>query len=174
MARSDQLLHVMAASVRAGGGIQSTAELAVMMGVPCDSSFRKFLADQVKAGRLRRLVRGYYESVLTPPDPFLAIYQLVRKLRRGFLTYISLESQLSDTAEISQIIMGRVTLMTRGRAGCFETPYGVLELTHTKKPIARIMPNLYFDPAIKMYRANREQAIEDLKACRRNLHMLER
>ena len=69
--------------------------------------------------------------------------------------------------------MGRVTVMTKGRSGTFNTPYGVIELTHTKKPIDKIAPNLYFDPDINMYRATTEQAIADLKNCHRNVHMLE-
>lgn len=89
------------------------------------------------------------------------------------LSYISLESQLSFTGDISQVMMDRVTVMTKGRSGEFTTPYGVIELAHTKKPVAALMPNLYFDPEIKMYRANTEQALADLKHCNRNLHMLE-
>ena len=69
--------------------------------------------------------------------------------------------------------MDRVTVMTKGRSGEFATPYGVIEFTHTKKPIAEIMPNLYYDSEIKMYRANKEQALADLKHCNRNLQMLE-
>lgn len=172
MRRSDQLLNIMAASVRAGGGIQSAAEIAMMMGVPCNQWFVKFLADNTKAGPLRRLVKGYYESRLTPPEADVAIYLLIRKLRRGYLNYISLESQLNYTGDISQIMMDRVTVITRGRSGWFETPYGVIELTHTKKPVERLISNVYFDPDISMYRATTDQAISDLKAVRRNLHML--
>lgn len=144
-----------------------------MLGVPCDPAFRKFLADSVKKGLLRRVVKGFYESMITPPEPETAIYKIIKKLRSGVLNYISLESQLSHTGDISQIVMGRVTVVTKGRGGCFDTPYGVIEFTHTKKPVEQIAANLYYDLDIKMYRAFKEQAIADLKHCRRNLHMLE-
>lgn len=173
MTKSDQLLSALSKAVSAGGGIHSTAELAFMLGTPCDPAFRKFLADCVNKGLLRRVVKGFYESVITPPDPETAIYKIIKKLRSGVLNYVSLESQLSHTGDISQIIMGRVTVVTKGRSGNIETPYGVIEFTHTKKPVEQIAPNLYFDPDIKMYRAHKEQAIADLKHCRRNLHMLE-
>ncbi|MDE8753689.1 hypothetical protein PZA22_23775 [Pectobacterium polaris] len=173
MAKSDELLNALAKAVNAGGGIHSVTELAFMQGVPCDSAFRKFLADCVKRGLLRRVVKGFYESVITPPEPETAIYKIIKKLRSGVLNYISLESQLSHTGDISQVVMGRVTVVTKGRSGCFDTPYGVIEFTHTKKPVAQIAPNLYYDPDIKMYRAYKEQAIADLKHCQRNLHMLE-
>ena len=63
--------------------------------------------------------------------------------------------------------------MTKGRSGEFSTPYGIIEFTHTKKPIAQIMPNLYFDSEIGMFRAATSQAIADLKACNRNISMVE-
>ena len=173
MAKSDKLLSAMAKAVNAGGGIHSAAELAFMLDVSCDSAFRKFLTDNVKKGLLRRVVKGLYESVITPPEPETAIYKTIKKLRSGALNYISLESQLSHTGDISQVVMDRVTVVTKGRSGCFDTPYGVIEFTHTKKPIEQIAPNLYYDPDIKMYRAHKEQAIADLKHCQRNLHMLE-
>ena len=173
MTKTDQLLNILAKAERAGGGIHSAAELAAMMRVPCDRAFIKFLSDGVKNGHLRRVVKGLYESTLTPPAPETAIYKIIKKLRKGVISYISLESQLSHTGDISQLVMDRVTVVTKGRSGVFKTPYGIIELTHTKKPLAQIERNLYFDPQIQMYRANTEQAITDLKHCQRNLHMLE-
>lgn len=173
MTKSDSLLSVLAKAVKAGGGIHSAAELAFMLDEPCDGAFRKFLADCVKKGQLRRVIKGFYESTLTPPTPETALYKIIKKLRSGVLNYISLESQLSHTGDISQLVMDRVTIVTKGRSGCFATPYGVIEFTHTKKPIEQIAPNLYYDPGIKMYRANTQQAMADLKHCKRNLHMLE-
>lgn len=173
MTRSEKLLHVLAAAVKAGGGIHSTHELAFMMGEPATAAFTKWLADCVKKGILRRVAKGLFESTLVPPNPTTAIYQIITKLRSNVLNYISLESQLSHTGDISQLMMGRVTVMTKGRKGVFETPYGVIEFTHTKKASSAIVPHLLFDTRIKMYVATREQAIADLKDCNRNIHMLE-
>ena len=94
-------------------------------------------------------------------------------MRANAISYISLESQLSHVGEISQIPMDRLTVVTKGRSGTYKTPYGVIEFTHTKQPIKRFEHNLYFDPDIKMYRANTEQALADLKHTRRNLHLLD-
>jgi hypothetical protein len=173
MSKTDKLLAAFSSAVKAGGGIHSASELAFMLGEPCSPVFIKFLADCVKKGVLRRVARGLFESALTPPAPESAIYKIIKKLRSGVLNYISLESQLSYTGDISQVLMDRVTVVTKGRSGTFSTPYGVIEFTHTKKPINHIAPNLYFDPDIKMYRATTEQAIADLKHCNRNVHMLE-
>jgi hypothetical protein len=173
MTKTEKLLSVFSSAVKAGGGVQTAHELALMMGEACSQAFIKFLGDGVKKGILRRVAKGLYESTLTPPEPGTAIYKIITKMRSHVLTYVSLESQLSYTGDISQLVMDRVTVVTKGRSGTFETPYGVIEFTHTKKPIDQIAPNLYFDPEIKMYRAKKEQAIADLKDCNRNLNMLE-
>lgn len=173
MTKTEKLLAVFASALRVGGGVHTTQELAFMLDERPSPTFTKFLADCVRKGIVRRLANGVFESNLTPPDPTTAIYHVIKKLRGGVLNYISLESQLSHTGDISQIVMDRVTVMTKGRSGTFSTPYGVIEFTHTKKPIAMIAPHLYFAPDIKMYRALPEQAIADLKACKRNTQMLE-
>lgn len=173
MNKAERLLAILASSVKAGGGIHTSAELAFMMAEKPTPAFTKFLTDNVNKGLLRRVCNGIFESTLTPPDPTTAIYKIVKKLRGDVLNYISLESQLSYTGDISQILMDRLTVITKGRSGIFSTPYGVIELTHTKKPIDKFAKNLYFDKSIKMYRANTLQAIADLKACNRNVHMLE-
>lgn len=173
MSKKDQLTKVLATAKSANGGIHTARELAYMMGETYTPAFKKFLADGVEGGVLRRVARGLYESTITPPEPTTAIYKIINKLRAGVLNYISLESQLSHTGEISQIVMGRVTVMTKGRSGIFSTPYGVIEFIHTKKSVASIAPNLYVDSEIGMHRANIKQAKADLKDCNRNLQMLE-
>jgi len=173
MTRTDQLLACLSTSVRLGGGIHSASELAFMLGKRNTPAFTKFLADGVKKGVLRRVAKGLYESRITPPDPLTALYKIINKLRLGQLTYISLESQLSTLGEISQLPMGRETVMTNGRSGLFVTPYGEIEFIHTKKPVSEIMPQLYLDTEKHIYRANKALALADLKACRRNLQMLE-
>lgn len=173
MTKSEKLLVALSKAVKSGGGVHTSTELAFMLGEKKSPVFTKFLADCVKRGILRRLTTGIFESVITPAEPSTAIYKVVNKLRGGVLNYISLESQLSHTGDISQVIMDRLTVMTKGRNGIFTTPYGVIELIHTKKPVDKIAPNLYLDEEIGMYRAMPLQAIADLKRCNRNLHMLE-
>lgn len=174
MTKTEKLIACFASAVKAGGGVHTSAELAYMMGEQVSVAFTKFLADCVKKGVVRRVAHGIFESTITPPETSTAIYKVVKKLRSGVLNYISLESQLSHTGDISQVVMDRLTVVTKGRSGSFSTPYGVIEFTHTKKSVAKIAPNLYLDHDIAMYRAKTEQAIADLTDCNRNLHMLER
>lgn len=173
MTKKEKLLYAFSRAIKVGGGIHTAPELAYMIGEQYTPTFTKFLADCVKKGVVRRVASGIFESVLTPPDTYTAIYKIVKKLRGGVLNYISLESQLSYTGEISQILIDRLTVVTKGRNGTFATPYGVIEFTHTKKSVHKIAPNLYLDNDINMYRAKTVQAITDLKDCHRNVHMLE-
>jgi hypothetical protein len=173
MTKTEKLLAAFSSAVKAGGGIHTAPEIAYMLEEQYTPALTKFLAGCVKKGIVRRVVNGVFESTLTPPNPSTAIYKIIKKLRRGVLNYISLESQLSYTGEISQVIMDRVTVITKGRSGTFSTPYGTIEFIHTKKPVNKIAPNLYLDDDINMYRANTEQAVADLKDCNRNIHMLE-
>lgn len=166
------LLQAFAESAQAGGGVHTAREIAYLLGEAHSPALTKRLHDGVKKGHLRRVAKGLFESALTPPDPTLALYKIATKLRQGTLVYISLESQLSHTGDISQVVMDRLTLMTKGRSGEFVTPYGTIEFTHTKKPVDAIVPNLYFDFDVQMLRANTEQAKADLKHCQRNQHML--
>lgn len=173
MIKSEKLSALFAETVKTGSGVHRAQELAFMLGESYSPAFVKFLSNCTKKGTIRRLTNGIFESTITPPDASTAIYQIIKKLRGHVLSYISLESQLSFTGDISQLIMDRVTIMTKGRSGEFITPYGTIEFVHSKKPVNEIMPNLYFDSEIKMYRATVEQAKKDLKDCNRNLHMLE-
>ncbi|AMO58718.1 hypothetical protein GZ77_17510 [Endozoicomonas montiporae] len=174
MTKKDKLLTVLSDATAAGGGIYTAQEIAYLIGEKYSPALTKFLADCAKKGLIRRVAAGLFESTLTPPAPTTAIYKIAKKLRNHVISYISLESQLSHTGTISQIPMGRLTIVTKGRSGTFTTPYGVIEFTHSKKSVSSISPNLYFDSTVNMYRANTSQAIADLKDCKRNLHMLER
>lgn len=173
MNRTEKLLAAFSASTKMHGGIHSIAELAYLINTAVTPSFRKLLIDCVRKGVLRRVANGLYESTITPPTPSTALFKTASKLREGYLNYVSLESQLSHSGHISQIPMDRLTIMTKGRAGTFETHYGTIEFTHSKKSQQKLSDHLYFDHEIKMFRATIEQAMADLKNCQRNLHMLE-
>ncbi|MBE8167816.1 MAG: hypothetical protein HAW66_05585 [Shewanella sp.] len=173
MNKSEKLLSEISKSVQAGGGVFDTAELAYMLDETVTSGFRKLLTDCVKKGVVERVVQGIYISKITPPDHATILVQIAKKMRPHVFNYISLESQLSHTGDISQIVMDRLTIVTKGRKGTFGTVYGTIEFTHTKKAITQLEEQVYFDSEIKMFRANTALAFADLKACGRNLHMLE-
>ena len=173
MSKSDTLISEIAKSVKSGGSVFDTTELAYMLGVKVTSAFRKFLADCVRKGLLERVAQGIYISNVTPPDSINILVEIAKKLRPNVFNYISLESQLSHTSDISQIVMDRLTVVTKGRKGMINTKYGAIEFIHTKKSLEALDSMIYFDDDINMFRASVELAKADLKACGRNLHMLE-
>src|SRR6202048_4422777 len=92
----------------------------------------KRLADQ---GVLIRAARGVYVNPHARSMPNDVRGGLIRFLRPRELTYVSLESKLSEAGAISQVTTA-LTCMTTGSPGRFDTPWGAIEFTHTDRPIA--------------------------------------
>jgi len=92
----------------------------------------KRLADQ---GVLIRAARGVYVNPHARSMPNDVRRGLIRFLRPRELSYVSLESRLSEVGAISQVATA-LTCMTTGSPGRFDTPWGVIEFTHTDRHIA--------------------------------------
>ncbi len=137
MSKSEKLLSEMSKSVQAGGGVFDTAELAYMLDETVTSGFRKLLT-VLKKSVIERVAQGIYISKITPHDHATILVQIAKKMRPHVFNYISLESQLSHIGDISQIVMDRLTIVTKGRKCTFETRYGTIELTHTKKSLTHV------------------------------------
>jgi len=80
---------------------------------------------------------------------------------------------LSEYGVISQIPMDRLTVMTTGRAGELKTPYGIIEFTHTKRPVA-VLPDGILSSARPLRLASKATAWRDLKRVGRNVHLVDR
>src|ERR1700726_524305 len=92
----------------------------------------KRLADQ---DVLTRAARGVYVNSRARSMPNDVRAGLIRFLRPRELTYVSLESKLSEAGAISQVTTA-LTCMTTGSPGRFDTPWGAIEFTHTDRQIA--------------------------------------
>ena len=91
----------------------------------------KRLTDQ---GVLIRATRGVYVNPQARSLPSDVRRGLIRFLRPREISYVSLESKLSEAGAISQITTA-LTCMTTGSPGTFETPWGIIEFTHTDRDI---------------------------------------
>ncbi len=60
-------------------------------------------------------------------------------LRSGHYNYLSLESALLAYGIISQVPLAGITVMTTGRSGIFDTPFGRIEFIHTKRHGGQIL-----------------------------------
>jgi hypothetical protein len=127
----------------------------------------KRLADQ---GVLIRAARGVYVNPHARSVPTDIRGGLIRYLRPREVSYVSLESKLSEAGVISQVATV-LTCMTTGSPGRFDTPWGAIEFTHTDRDI---------EPEIDVYRrddgvleASVERAARDLRRVGRNTDLID-
>ncbi len=127
----------------------------------------------VKSGTLQRAAHGIYLYALSRHIGAYTLEYIARNLRRGEITYESLESALSQYGVISQIPLDRITLMTTGRSGEYRTAYGTIEFTHTKLAIEKIKTNTIDRKDHPLPIANKQFAYRNLKAVGRNLDLVD-
>ncbi|MGA2128248.1 MAG: hypothetical protein ABSG76_19100 [Xanthobacteraceae bacterium] len=134
MRRSD-LTHKLTAADREGIWAFTPATFSALLGGVEPGYLRlmmKRLADQ---GVLIRATRGVYVNPQARSLPEDIRAGLIRFLRPRDVSYVSLESRLSEVGVISQIAT-TLTCMTTGSPGRIDTPWGAIEFTHTDRDIA--------------------------------------
>jgi hypothetical protein len=110
------------------------ATFAALLGHPAPSYLKlrmKRLADQHV---LTRAARGVYVNPRARSMPSDVRAGLIRFLRPREVSYVSLESKLSEAGAISQVPTV-LSCMTTGSPGRFDTPWGAIEFTHTDRDI---------------------------------------
>jgi len=155
-----------------GRHVYRKRDLAVIFNEP-QRTFDNSLRRLVKSGILERVAHGVYVYTSSSHRGFGTLYHIARNLRRGDLTYESLESALSQYGVISQIPIDRITLMTTGRSGEYVTPYGVIEFTHTKTPFEEILPHLIDHEDRVLPIATKHYAYRNLRSVGRNLDLVD-
>jgi hypothetical protein len=63
--------------------------------------------------------------------------------------------------------------MTTGASGLIETPYGVIEFTHTKRSVAEIIKRTLVPKGRPLRIATQEAAVRDLLRVGRNVNMMD-
>src|SRR3990167_1467665 len=127
----------------------------------------------IKAGLLVRACRGIYVNDFAQSKDSYVIEHVAKALRRGEYNYVSLESILSEYGVISQIPLDRLTVMTTGRKGTYQTPYGVIEFTHTKRSVDDILNSIKDIAGRPLRVASKQAAIRDLRRVGRNINLLQ-
>jgi hypothetical protein len=127
----------------------------------------KRLTDQ---GVLIRAARGVYVNPQARSLPSDVRRGLIRFLRPREISYVSLESKLSEAGAISQITTA-LTCMTTGSTGTFETPWGIIEFTHTDRDID-LEKDVYRrdDGSLE---ATVARAVRDLRRVGRNVDLID-
>src|SRR6202049_2870445 len=146
------------------------ATFSALLGDPEQNYLRltmKRLADQ---GVLIRAARGVYVNPHARSMPSDVRGGLIRHLRPRELTYVSLESKLSEAGAISQVATV-LTCMTTGSPGRFDTPWGAIKFTHTDRHIALGTDVHKRDDGV--LEATVERAARDLRRVGRNTGLID-
>jgi len=133
-----------------------------------DKSLQRMVCDSL----LQRVAKGLYINPAASSKNQWIAEEIAKSLRPGCLSYVSLESILSEYGSISQIPINRLTVMTTGRSGLHKTPYGTIEFTHTKRPRSEILERTLTSKGRPLRFATQSAAVRDLMRSGRNSNMI--
>lgn len=158
---------------RLGVYVFSKGDLAKAFPEEREKAFEKSLQRLVSDGILQRVAKGVYVNPMAKSMKGRVIEDIASILRRGHFSYVSRESMLSEYGVISQVPVSRITLMTTGANGVYETPYGVIEFTRTKRPLAELVKRTSTMKGRPLRLATRQAAVADLMRAGRNTDMID-
>lgn len=157
-----------------GRHVFTRGDLARLFSEDTPKALNLGLARLIDKGLLKRACRGVYVNPLVAGDNSDTLEQIALAMRRGEYNYLSLESMLSEYGIISQIPLDRLTIMTTGRRGVYRTPWGVIEFTHTARPVEDILASTVRSETRPLRLATAGTAWRDLKRVGRNLDLVNR
>ena len=137
-----------------------------------EKALEKSLQRLVTDGILERVSKGVYINPMARSKRSNVVEDIAVVLRRGYFSYVSMESILSDYGVISQIPARRLTVMTTGAKGVYDTPYGTIEFTHTKRRPAQILKRTMAMKNRPLRIASKLAAVQDLRRAGRNTSMI--
>jgi predicted transcriptional regulator of viral defense system len=149
-------------------------DLAKLFPSESDKTLLKSINRLISANILDRAVKGVYVFSYSRHKHKYLFETIAAVIRRGYFSYISLESALSEYGVISQIPLGAITFMTTGPSGKFNTCYGLtIEFCRTKRNEITLLDETYVYKDSPMRIATKRRALGDLKRVGRNLNMLD-
>ena len=138
-----------------------------------DNSIKMSLRRHVKSGLLKKVTRGLYANERAHSALVDRLPALVPWLRPLEFNYVSKENRLSELGVISQMPLNYLAVMTSGSSHKFDTCYGVVDFTHTERPIGFIMDHTELDPDRGLLVADKTLALKDLYRSGRNTGLVE-
>ena len=137
-----------------------------------EKALEKSLQRLVSDGILERVSKGIYLNPMATSKKSHVVEDIAAVLRRSHLSYVSMESMLSEYGVISQVPVRRVTIMTTGAKGTYNTPYGTIEFTHTKRRLVEIIRRTAIVKNRPLRIALKAAAVQDLVRAGRNTGMM--
>jgi len=168
----EQAVKILREQDRKGKYVFSNHDLHKLFPEDSFKTFNEGLKRLVKSGGVKRACRDVYVNEEAKQFDSYTIERIAKTLRRGEYSYISLESILSEHGVISQIPIDRITIMTTGRKGTYNTAYGVIEFTHTKRTVKDILENTTKVNKRPLRIASKQAAWRDLKRVGRNINLV--
>ncbi len=156
-----------------GKFVFTTGDIKLWFNDAPEKTIKSALKRHVQANILQNPCRGVYLYAQAKSADSYVLEHIAKALRRGEYSYISLESALSEAGVISQIPLDTITIMTTGRSQTYNTTYGTIEFTHTKKAIPKILSGVYSVAKRPLRIATIETAIKDLKRAKRNTDLID-
>lgn len=139
-----------------------------------DLAFKTLLSRAVHLEYLARICRGLYVYKKAIPSNGLLLFHAAAHLRSNEFNYISLETVLSDAGVISQIPMNWVSMMSSGRSNIISCgDFGTIEFIHTNQKGIDVMEQLSYDVNCRLWRANVDLALRDMKVTHRNCDLID-
>ncbi len=157
---------------KAGKYVFTKHQLCKLFPQDLPKAFNEGLKRLVKDNILVRACRGIYINPQATSLDSYTIEHIAKALRPGEYNYVSLESILSEYGAISQIPLDRITVVTTGRKGVYQTPYGTIEYTHTKRDWSDILKGIVTVEKRPLRIASKAMAWRDLKRVGRNINMV--
>lgn len=169
-----ELIKSLSALERRGVSVLTKKDLEKLFPLESEKAMEKSLQRMVKDGLLIRASRGVYVNALAAGrNSSWIVEDIAKALRPGKLSYVSLESMLSEHGVISQIPMNRLTVMTTGAKGIHDTPFGTIEFTHTKRSVPDILERTISIQDRPLRIAKKRAAVTDLFRVGRNTNMID-
>jgi hypothetical protein len=167
-----ELINTLTGLERRGVFVLTKMDLEKLFPTEGEKSLEQSLQRMVKDGILIRAARGVYVNALAAArHAGWMVEEVAKALRPWQVSYVSLESMLSEHGVISQIPM-RLTVMTIGAGGVHHTPFGTIEFTHTKRSIAAILARTVFVKGRPLRIAKKHAALTDLLRVGRNTNLI--
>lgn len=166
-------INKLAALDRFGVYVVTKGDLAKAFPQEKDKSFEKSLQRLVADGILQRVAKGVYVNTMAKSKKGQVVEDIAAVLRRGHFSYVTRESMLSEYGVISQVPLSRITLMTTGAKGLYETPYGTIEFAHTKRRPAQLIQRTRTVKGRPLRIATKQAAVADLRRAGRNVNMID-
>jgi hypothetical protein len=167
------LEHVLRHLDKQGVWLVSRSQFGVLFPNENTEALKKSLARHCKAERLLRVAQGLYANPNAHSKTARALEALVPQLRPLDFNYLSAETVLAERSVISQMTQNYLTVMTTGASKRYQTPYGTIEFTHTKRDYRQQLEQMSFDEDRGLWVANTALAYRDLKRLGRNTNMVD-